>query len=303
MFVSDKLSVIEAETAVALGFFDGVHRGHRAVIGRAVKEKENGFLPTVLTFTTEYVQPARKRGMKKILTERLFLEAMQEIGVEIVEMPPFEEIMDLPPREFVEKVLCGYLKAKVVVCGRDFRFGKGASGDLSLLRELCGEYGIRLEAVDPLLDGGKPISSTRIRQCLADGAIETANWLLGYRYSFDFEVAHGNELGRTIGIPTINQIFPEQYLVPRFGVYASYTVLDGKRYKSITNVGVKPTIQGNRLPLAETHIMGVDDHLYGRNIKVSLVKFIRPEKKFNSFEELTAEIRANIDLIRNGLID
>ncbi len=303
MFVYDELTGTKAETAVALGFFDGVHRGHRAVIGRAVEEGKNGLLPTVLTFSTEHAQPARKRGMKKILTERLFLEAMENMGVEIVETPPFEGIMNLTPREFVEEVLCGCLKAKAVVCGRDFRFGKGASGDLSLLWELCGEYGIRLEAVDPLLDGGKPISSTRIRQCLADGAIETANWLLGYRYSFDFEVAHGNELGRTIGIPTINQIFPEQYLVPRFGVYASYTDLDGRRYKSITNVGVKPTIKGNRLPLAETHIMGVDDHLYGQNIKVSLAKFIRPEKKFASFEELTAEIRANIDLIRDGLID
>ena len=109
-------------------------------------------------------------------------------------------------------------------------------------------------------------------------------------------------MGRTIGIPTINQIFAEQFLVPRFGAYASYTELRGKRYKSITNIGVKPTIQGNRLPLAETHIMGVDESLYGQNIRVSLMKFIRPEKKFENFEELTEEIRANIRQI-DALLD
>lgn len=303
MFVYDELTKAESETAIALGFFDGVHRGHRAVISRAVEERNKGLLPTVLTFSVNEIEPASKRGMKKILTKRLFLQTMEELGVELIEMPPFEKIMNLSPREFVTEILCRCLKAKVIVCGRDFRFGKNAAGDLSLLEELCKEYGLRLEAVAQLLDAGEPISSTRIRQCLADGAIETASWLLGYPYSFDFEVAHGNELGRTIGIPTINQIFPIHYLVPRFGVYASYTYLNGVRYKSITNVGVKPTIKGNRLPLAETHIMGVDDRLYGKNIKVSLVKFIRPEKKFNSFEELTAEIRANINLIKDGLID
>lgn len=302
MVVYDRLVDSDRETAVALGLFDGLHKGHQAVIGRVVAERENGLTPTVLTFSTDHVQPARKRGMKKILTRSLFLKALEETGTEILESPPFEEIMGLSPREFVERVLCGRLKAKAVACGRDFRFGKDAAGDLFILRELCGEYGIRLEAVSPLLDGGEAISSTRIRQCLAEGEIETANWLLGRPYSFDFEVAHGNELGRRIGVPTINQIFPEQFLVPRFGVYASYTWLEGKWYRSITNVGVKPTIEGNRLPLAETHIIGVDDHLYGQNIQVSLMKFIRPEKKFDSIEALTAEIQANIERIQ-ALLD
>ncbi|MCI8501256.1 MAG: bifunctional riboflavin kinase/FAD synthetase [Oscillospiraceae bacterium] len=302
MVAYDRLVDAAGETAVALGIFDGLHRGHRAVVERVVAEKENGLVPTVLTFSTDQCRPARKQGMKRILTNRLFLRLLEETGVELVESLPFEGIMNLSPREFVEQVLCGRLKAKAVACGQDFRFGKGAAGDLPLLQKLCGEYGIRLDAVPSLLDGGEAISSTRIRQCLSEGEIELANWLLGHPYSLDFEVVHGNELGRTIGIPTINQIFAEQFLVPRFGAYASYTELRGKRYKSITNIGVKPTIQGNRLPLAETHIMGVDESLYGQNIRVSLMKFIRPEKKFESFEELTEEIRANIRQI-DALLD
>ncbi len=303
MVVYNSIAKTGHSTAVALGMFDGVHKGHRAVINRVVAEKENGLVPTVLTFSTDHEQPTRKLGTKRILTQTLFLKTLEELGVEVVEIPPFENIRSLSPQEFVKKILLEKLQAKAVACGRDFRFGCGASGDLIMLSKLCDESGIRLEPVEPLLDGGAPISSTRIRQCLQDGEIETANTLLGAPYSFDFIVAHGNELGRTIGIPTINQIFPELYLVPRFGVYASYTYLKGKRHKSITNVGVKPTIAGNRLPLAETHIMGVDDHLYGQNIKVSLMKFIRPEQKFGSFEELTAVIRANISQIKELLPD
>lgn len=302
MVVYRKLTETDGETAVALGMFDGVHRGHREVIDRVAAQKQNGFIPTVLTFSTDHAQPARKRGTKKILTESLFFEVLESAGIDLVEIPPFEVIRELTPREFTEQVLSGILHAKAVVCGRDFRFGKNAAGDLTVLRKLCAELGIRVEDAPPLMEDGETVSSTRIRQCLLDGEIETANCLLGYPYSFNFEVAHGNELGRTVGFPTINQIFPEQYLVPRYGVYASYTYLEGKRYKSITNVGVKPTIKGNRHPLAETHIMGVDDHLYGQHIKVSLMKFIRPEKKFDSFEELSAEVHANIELI-GSLLD
>lgn len=290
------------DTAVAIGMFDGLHRGHQMVIDRAVAEKENQLVPMVLTFSTDRAEPARKQGMKKILTGSLALKRLDEIGLELVEIASFERIKELSPREFVKIVLADRLQAKVVVCGQDFRFGANASGNVSLLGELCAEFGIRLEVVEPLMDDGMPVSSTRIRKALEVGNIEEANRLLGYPYSFDFEVAHGLEIGRTIGIPTINQIFPENFLVPKFGVYASYTMLGGVTHKSITNIGVKPTIAGERLPLAETHIMGVDNRLYGQRIPVSLMKFIRPERKFDSINELKAEIQANIEQI-NALLD
>jgi len=295
MVVFDRLTDPGKPAAVALGLFDGVHRGHHAVIERVVNEAANGFLPTVLTFSTDHVLPERKKGMKRILTESLFLDALEEIGVEAVEILPFEAIMELSPRAFFEEILLKRLGAKVLSCGEDFRFGKGAAGDLTLLKELCEEHGLRLEAVSPVLEDGAVISATRIRRCLLEGAIEEANRLLGFSYRFDFEVVHGNELGRTVGIPTINQAFPDPFVVPKFGVYASYAYLDGKRYKAITNVGVKPTVGSERRPLAETHIIGVQDDLYGKKVKVSLERFIRPEQKFAGFEELFAEIRKNIE--------
>ena len=285
-------------TAVALGLFDGVHLGHRAVIECATSQKKNGLVPAVLTFSTDHLIPRRKQGMKRILTDRLRFAYLEQLGIEVVEMPAFERIQNFSPEEFVERILVKALHAKVVACGYDFRFGKDAAGDIHLLRTLCDRFGIRLLAVPVLLDEGKPVSSTCIRHCLTEGDIPAANRLLGYDYCIDFEVAHGLEIGRKIGIPTINQIYPEQFVIPRFGVYASYAIVEGKRYKSITNVGVKPTIAGERFPLAETYIIGVGAHLYGQNIKVSFKEFVRGERKFAGIDELAAEIRANIEQIK-----
>lgn len=303
MEVYQSLSGIQVDTAIALGMFDGVHMGHRAVIDRTVAEKANGLLPVVLTFSVDRSAPRRKQGTKRILTDRIRLEYLESIGVEVVEIPAFEEIKEYSPRDFVALILVKMLRAKTIACGFNFHFGKNAEGDVELLRTLCAEYGIRLVVVPALLDGGVPVSSTRIREALLGGDIELANEMLGCPYSIDFEVAHGMEIGRAIGIPTINQIYPEPYLIPQYGVYASYTMLEGKRYRSITNVGVKPTIEGERLPLAETHIIGVDEHLYGQNVKVSFMRFLRGERKFESLDALSAEIHANIETILRELPD
>ena len=290
-------------TAVALGLFDGIHLGHRAVIDRAVAQKENGLSPAVMTFSIDRSAPETKQGMKRLMTDRLRLKRLESIGVEIVMMPAFERIKEFSPEEFVDTVLVKHLHAKLVVCGEDYRFGKKAAGDVNLLRSLCAGYGIEMVTVPKVLADGEPISSTRIRSLLLEGETEAANKLLGYFYSFDFEVAHGLEVGRTIGIPTINQIFPEQFLIPKFGVYASYTYLGGKRYRSITNVGIKPTIAGQRFPLAETHIFGINSNLYGQHVSVSLVSFIRPERKFETVAELSEEIHANIEQVKKLLPD
>lgn len=303
MKVYKELTGVGAQTAVALGLFDGLHRGHRAVIERAVEQKANGLIPVVLTFSTGRLAPQRKQGMKRLLTETLQMQAFEQVGAEVVEIPAFERLKEFSPQEFVERILVDLFHARVIVCGFNFRFGKNAAGDVVLLRELCAHYGIELVTVPALMDGGEPVSSSRIRSCLLEGKIEDANRMLGYPYSFDFEVAHGLEIGRQIGIPTINQIYPESFLIPKFGVYASYSFLNGKRYRSITNVGVKPTIAGERLPLAETHIMGINAHLYGQHIKVGLVRYMRGERKFDSIDALSAEIHANIETILRELPD
>ena len=146
-------------------------------------------------------------------------------------------------------------------------------GDVALLQKLGEELGITVEVVSPELEDGYPVSSTRIRQCLLDGDIPKANRLLGYRYFIEGTVVYGKQLGRTMECPTINQELSPNTCIPKFGVYVSTTNIDGKEYPSITNVGKKPTIQGDRMPLAETHIIGIDRHLYGQTLRVTLYRF------------------------------
>ena len=301
MIVQHHIVVTKQETAVALGLFDGVHRGHCAVIGKAVEGKKQGLLPTVLTFAVTDVVPKSKKEFRRLISDSEKMQRMEALGVELVVMPNFQTIMLMKAEEFVDEILHQRLRAKVVVTGEDYRFGRGSEGDVSLLEKLCANYGIRVEVVPELMDAGQPISSTRIRECLKRGDVPGANRLLGYPFGFDFTVVYGKQIGRTIGIPTINQEFPLDFILPKFGVYESYVEVYGKHYPAITNIGVKPTIDGERLPLAETHIIGVDDNLYGENIPVRLVRFLRPEKKFENIDSLTAAIRADIARVLNGI--
>lgn len=297
MVVHQRITKVEQDTAVALGLFDGVHRGHCTVIKKAVEERKKGLLPVALTFQITDIIPKRKKGFQRLISDSQKVERLAACGIEMVQMPRFQTIMLMTAEEFVREILHVRLQAKAVVVGEDYRFGRGGEGDTAMLQALCAEYGIRVVIVSQLLDHGEPISSTRIRKALAEGDIPEANRLLGYDFGFDFTVVYGKQIGRTIGIPTINQEFPLDFILPKFGVYESYVVLEGKSRPSITNIGVKPTIDGERFPLAETHIIGVDDDLYGENIPVHLVRFLRPERKFDTIEELTAAIRENIDQV------
>lgn len=155
--------------------------------------------------------------------------------------------------------------------------------------------GVEVVVVPPMMDQGQPVSSTRIRRYLKEGDIVSANRLLGYEYSYDMMVVDGLKNGRKIGIPTINQEFDPGFLIPKFGVYASKVWVDGKELLGITNIGVKPTIQGVRNPLAETYIIGFDQNLYGQKIPVSLFQYLREEQKFHDLKELSATVKKDID--------
>ncbi len=279
--------------AVALGMFDGVHRGHRKVIEAALKYRGT-YQTAVLTFTTKKIRPKQKASQRDILTPQGRLSLLEKMGVDVTYIPDFEELREMEPREFVTEILCRRLRAKVVCCGEDYRFGKNAGGDVALLQKLGEELGITVEVVSPELEDGYPVSSTRIRQCLLDGDIPKANRLLGYRYFIEGTVVYGKQLGRTMECPTINQELSPNTCIPKFGVYVSTTNIDGKEYPSITNVGKKPTIQGDRMPLAETHIIGIDRHLYGQTLRVTLYRFIREEMRFESLEELSRTIHRDI---------
>ncbi len=280
----------DCECAIALGLFDGLHKAHQAVIASAV---ESGLVPAVFTFTMKNSTPESKKRFSPLMTEQKRIEGIQKLGAKLLLMPDFSEFSDLSAEEFVEDILFSRMKAKTLCCGYDFRFGKKNSGDISLLKTLCDRHGVKLKVIDCVSVNGKVVSSTAVRNALSEGDMQTYFDMCGRYFSVESEVVRGNRLGRTMNFPTINQPLDLDVLAPRFAVYASLVHVDGKSYPSVTNVGTKPTVTENGTILAETNIFNFDGELYGKRVKVELVKFIREEKKFNSVDELRHAIAAD----------
>ena len=297
MRVVNCLPSMKQATSIALGVFDGVHIGHQAVIREAVKGAAEGLCPVVFTFDLSEERPKQKQGQKQILSDAFKQKKIAALGAELLLNISFHTVKDFTPEYFVTEILLKTLHARRVVCGFDFRFGKNAVGDVSLLQRLCTARGIEVVVIPPMLDGGEPVRSTRIRRYLSAGDIEAANRLLGYEFIYAMPVVNGLKNGKKWGFPTINQKFSSKALVPKFGVYASHVLVDGVVYGGITNIGVKPTIEGKRSPLSETYIIGMEQELYGKTVPVSLFYFLRGEKKFNSVEDLTKEVQSNIETV------
>ena len=280
-------------TAVALGLFDGVHLGHRAVLRAAAEQKKQGLIPCAFTFPPE--SASKKGGAGYIYGECEKNSILREAcGTERILSPKFEDICGMDGESFARDILCGEMNAAFVCCGYDFRFGSGAACGVDKLREYGKKYGFSVMAVEDICCCGQRVSSTLIRELVSDGDMEKAELFLGAPYLIFKEVSRGAQLGRTIGFPTANQLFGRGQLVPRFGVYASETVTGGKKYPSITDIGVKPTVNYGGAPLAETYIHGFSGDLYGSPLQVRLKRFIRPEMKFGSVEELKKQIGADI---------
>ena len=281
--------------AVALGLFDGVHLGHRAVIDAALAQRGNGLSSAVFTFEPECVlrKAGGSAGYIYTRAEKGWL-LCEQIGVDDIISPPFDSLCGLSGEEFAEEILCKQLGAAHVCCGDDFRFGSRASCGAQELIGFGKRYGFEVEVVGAVEYGGSAVSSSRIRELLLSGDIPAANELLGSAYFINATVTDGAHIGRTIDFPTINQDFAEGQLVPRYGVYSTLANVGGEVLPSVTNVGIKPTVGGVRRPLAETHIIGYSGDLYGKSVDVSFAGFIRPEKKFGSLDELKAQIAADI---------
>lgn len=288
--------------SIALGIFDGVHLGHRAVISHATGVPQDtarpdshgqSRLPEFLTSAVfTFLQPPwamNKSNAWELITPAQKLKALESLGVEELIQADFARLRDMPPETFVEQVLFKGLYARRVCCGFNYRFGKGGSGDAQLLTKLCAPYGIQVITVPAVEVDGQPVSASRIRRLIEDGDIQQASRLLGRPFTLDFTVVGGQKLGRLLGTPTINQPLPEHFVRPRFGVYASSVEVDGRITHGVTNVGIRPTV-GAEGPLAETWISGFNGDLYGKSVPVTLVKFLRPEQKFSSVEELQKQI-------------
>lgn len=278
--------------ALALGTFDGLHRGHLNVLNEAKAFAFQGFVPAMLMFDAHPQSILKGISPPLLITKEDKEDFAKQNGVLPVHIS-FEEIRNLEPEEFLRDILIKKYNVGAVICGENFLFGKDGGGNSKILCELCEKYGIIYKMAQSIEYKGEMISATRIREALAKGDIKTANEMLGRKFSYDFLVVEGNKIGKKIfGFPTINQHFPTGFINLKHGVYASQSTVDGKIYPSVTNFGCHPTIGGDKV-LSETCILGFDGDLYYQKIKVELIEFIRTEKKFNSKDELKAQIDAD----------
>ena len=253
--------------AVALGDFDGMHLAHKTVVTGAED------------VTIYCVNNTFSLLQKSIFQER-FPNAV---------FADFDTIKNLSADEFIDRILIEELGAEILLCGFNFRFGKGAKWSALDLRKMLESRDVWVRILEHQDFEGEPISSSRIRRCIKDGEIIKANKMLGYPFTFESETEHGDERGRTIGFPTVNQHLPEGLAVPKYGVYQSSAIIDGKRYKAFTNIGIRPSWRVET-PVCETHIFDFNGDLYGQSVRVELLKYIREEKLFSSVDELKEQL-------------
>ncbi len=288
-----------ARLCCALGNFDGVHIGHRELLLEAAKKSHSTNASAVWTFRVHPLLCRHNPSIKILTSVEQKLELFANAGIEYAILEDFENVCDLSPEEFAKDMLIKKLGVCRVICGFNFSFGKKAAGNADMLQAFFEEEGKTASIIPPCTLDGETVSSSLIRKKIENGDIESANKLLGHPFSIYLPVTEGRKLGRTIGIPTINQVFPENYAIPRFGVYACRCHVDSKIYCGIANVGIRPTIiEDVKQTNCETHILDYSGYLYGKKVRVDFCKFIREEKKFPSVDALANEIRRNTQEIR-----
>ncbi len=293
MEVYNDFPLLKENTAIALGYFDGVHLGHRAVIGAAVDyAKVRGLAPAVFTFLLDNDLVASRGG--DILSASQKEKRIGAMGVQHYVCPSASAFYGKSAAWFVEEVLYKKLKAKAVFCGKDFTLGKAKEADVTSLKKLCKAFDIEVIVVDSIEVDGETVSSTRIRNLLKNGEVEQVNALLGAPYAIDFEVVQGKQLGRTIGTPTINQLYPPHLVSPKYGVYITSALVHGKNYAGATGFGTRPTVNGDYAS-AETFLKDFKGDLYGEHIETSFYKYLYPQVKFDSLEDLAAMIHRTAD--------
>ncbi len=292
----------EIKRAIALGFFDGVHLGHAALLNKT-KERaaQEGASPSVLSFD---VHPDNLVFGKEVplINSPIGREDIirREFGIDNVVFIHFNQhVMRMPWKEFIDAII-EELRICWIVVGHDFCFGYRGEGTAERLRDYCAQRGIGCDIIPPVTLDGRVISSTYIRTLIAAGDMEQANRYLGHPHMLADTVHSGYHLGAKMGAPTINMYFPEGVIVPRHGVYAAKVFLeDGSGYVAVTNVGVRPTVSDNNRVNVESHLLDYSGNLYGRQARVEFYSFLREEKKFDGFEELSAQIKRDAGAARS----
>lgn len=280
----------EAPLSLAMGNFDGVHLGHRALIAEAVAvAAAERMLPAVWSFDRN------PSGAPELSSVDEKAEICAALGARYLIRCPFDEVRRTDAEDFLRGLLIGRLGVRAAVCGFNHRFGKNGAGTPDLLGRVMEEIGGLCRIVRAVELDGSPISSSRIRAALAEGDVESANVMLGRRYSLSGEITHGNEIGRTLGFPTVNQR-PDPVRAPIApGVY----VTECMGIRSVTNVGRRPTVTDSGEPVLETHIIGYEGDLYGQTLEVAFLRRIRPEIKFASLGELADQLKRDVEFAVN----
>ena len=288
--------VLEGKSAVAIGKFDGIHRGHLALMNHILEQKNEGMQAVVFTFDPPATVFFGRGGEKELTTlaeKRRFFESL---GIDVlIEFPLNKETAAIEAEDFVKEILVKQIQAAYIAAGTDLSFGYKGRGDSVLLSALGEQFGYRVEIIDKLFFEEREISSTYVREEVLLGNMETVRELLGRPYSITGKVEQGKKLGRTLGMPTVNLYPPEGKLLPRKGVYFSETRCNGITYKSITNIGLKPTVNDTPAISVESYLYDFEGDLYGEEIETFLLAFKRPEMKFDSVDALKAQMLADVE--------
>lgn len=303
--VTSELSELSADaSSVSIGFFDGVHRGHQAIVGRAMTHAAgSGLRSVIVTFDRHPLQIVRPDKVPPLLmTTRRRARTLAELGPDVVVVLPFDErLRMLEPETFIARVLRSSLDARHVVVGHNFRFGHRAAGDVALLEQVGARDGFTVDGVELLEADGAPISSTRIRAALGAGDVDTAARLLGRPFGLDGTVTVGDHRGRQLGYPTANLAVADDVVVPAAGVYAGMLFHpDGRRLPAVTSIGTNPTFNGVTTRI-EAHVLDFDEDLYGATVAVDLRQFVRDQQRFDDVDALIAAMDDDVRRARRVL--
>ncbi len=291
------------KSVVTIGNFDGVHKGHQVLINEAVQfANKRNLKSVVFTFDNHPANYFEKKHVKNIITNNEKINRIKSLGVDILVIIPFDSYMTkISPIEFIKGVLIDKLGARKIIVGHDFTFARRKEGNTKLLKEMSSKYGFELEIVNPIKVNDIRVSSTYIRQLVAEGSVDKVNKYLGYHCEIKGNVIKGKQLGRTIGFPTANIEINDDLLIPNNGIYVTKVYVHNDVYYGATNIGYNPTVNGDKLSI-ETNILEFEKDIYGQIIKIEFLERIRDEKKFNSLEELKAQLKKDTDYVYKNYV-
>lgn len=279
------------KTAIAFGTFDGVHRGHREIINNMLGvAHKRGLQPMIYTFSNHPMELFGKAPVR-IMRDEVRIETLS--GIAPVAAERFDrELAGTSPEDFALRMVEQY-GMKAAVAGFNYTFGSRGAGNMDIMRELGAKYGFEVYEIPACMYGGAPVSSTRIRMAIEEGRITDANAMLGYRFPLSGAVIKNRNIGRTMGLPTVNIPVQEGIVLPKPGVYAVWAETGGREYKGVTNIGCAPTVYGGHTAI-ETHIMDFAGEIYGDELTVRLVEYLRGEMRFQDPDDLSAQIRRDM---------